>query len=55
MPPGSTKSYPTSVNNAAFKHQSYAKRLVHRGDRGGRAIAEAESYSVEPGVDLSVR
>lgn len=31
IPPGSAKGCPTSVNNAAFKHQSYAKRPIRRG------------------------
>lgn len=39
IPCGSAQGYPTSVNNAAFKHQSYAKRLVHRGGDGSRQEA----------------
>lgn len=42
IPPGSAKGYPTSVNNAAFKHQSYAKRLVHRGGDGRQEKAEKQ-------------
>ena len=42
IPPGSAKGYPTSVNNAAFKHQSYAKRLVHRGGDGRQEKAETQ-------------
>lgn len=42
IPPGSAEGYPTSVNNAAFKHQSYAKRLVHRGGDGQQEKAEKQ-------------
>lgn len=38
IPPGSAKGYPTSANNAAFKHQSYAKCLVHRGGDGQQEL-----------------
>lgn len=42
IPPGSAEGYPTSVNNAAFKHQSYAKWLVHRGGDGQQEKAEKQ-------------